>query len=40
VFSGVIAAEKCRFSPFWEIVEITQKPLGEPAESLSSKRMS
>ena len=38
MFSRVIVAEKCRFSPFWEIVETTQQPLGEPAESLPSGR--
>jgi hypothetical protein len=28
LFSGVLAAEKCRFSPFWEIAGITPKALG------------
>ena len=36
MFSGVIVAEKCRFSPFCEIVETTQKSLGESAEYLSN----
>jgi hypothetical protein len=36
VFSGLIVAETCRFFPLWEIIEITQKPLGESAESISS----
>jgi hypothetical protein len=38
VFFSLIAAENGRFSPFWEIVETAQQPLGEPAESLSSVR--
>jgi hypothetical protein len=25
VFSGVLVVKKCRFFPFWEIVETTQK---------------